>query len=241
MTDSEILEKNQQPFPVHFKVIGVGTGATDIIKKVKSFGYDCIGCILAENPSDCIPTDDDKMVIIVARDNKEVANAIARTYHDADILTIGVVRNADITCYDSVMREASGKDYLNIVETLLQPIVSVGFMHYDFRDLQMAFKDKGLFKILIADGKDVVTSVNKMKSAFDCDGVDVSKIETTSALLYLNRQKQPTVTMKDMLYFCDMLNQNLPESVHVIWAQLFDDTLPDDLIRFTIIMSGKYL
>ena len=77
MTDSEILEKYQQPFPVSFKVIGTGTGATDIIEKVKSFGYECVGCILAETPSDCIPIDDDKMVIIVARDNEEVANAIA--------------------------------------------------------------------------------------------------------------------------------------------------------------------
>ena len=31
--------------------------------------------------------DDDKMAIIVARDNEEVANAIAKTYHDAGILT----------------------------------------------------------------------------------------------------------------------------------------------------------
>ena len=31
MTDSEILEKYQQPFPISFKVIGTGTGATDII------------------------------------------------------------------------------------------------------------------------------------------------------------------------------------------------------------------
>ena len=52
MTDSEILEKYQQPFPVSFKVIGTGTGATDIIEKVKSFGYECVGCILAETPSD---------------------------------------------------------------------------------------------------------------------------------------------------------------------------------------------
>ena len=77
-TDSKILEKYQQTFPVSFKVIGTGTGATDIIEKVKSFGYDCVGCIIVETPNDCIPMDDDKMVIIVARDNEEVANAICQ-------------------------------------------------------------------------------------------------------------------------------------------------------------------
>lgn len=86
MTDSEILEKYQRPFPVSFKVIGTGTGAPDIIEKVKSFGYDCVGCILAKPPGECIPMDDDKMVIIVARDNEEIANAIAKTYHDAGVL-----------------------------------------------------------------------------------------------------------------------------------------------------------
>ena len=45
MIDSEILEKYQQPFPVSFKVIGTGMGAIDIIEKVKSFGYDCVGYI----------------------------------------------------------------------------------------------------------------------------------------------------------------------------------------------------
>lgn len=93
MTDSEILEKYKQPLSVSFKVIGTGTGAADIIEKVKSFGYDCVDCILAKTPGDCIPVDDDKMAIIVARDNEEIANAIAKTYHDAGVLTIGLVRN----------------------------------------------------------------------------------------------------------------------------------------------------
>lgn len=105
MTDSEILEKYQQPFPVSFKIIGVGTGPTDIIVKFKSFGYDCVGCILAETPGDCIPMDDDKMAIIVARDNEEVANAIAKTYHDAGILTYApALVEAASEQFDSVWR-----------------------------------------------------------------------------------------------------------------------------------------
>ena len=74
MTDSEILEKYQQPFPVSFRVIGVGTGVADIIEKVKSFGYDCIGCQLVNSAAECIPTDEDQMAIIVSRDKEAVAN-----------------------------------------------------------------------------------------------------------------------------------------------------------------------
>ena len=94
MTDLEILKKYPQTLPVSFKVIGIGTGAADIIEKVKSFGYDCVGCFIAETPGDCIPMDDDKMAIIVAQDNEDVANTIAKTYRDAGVLTIGLVHNA---------------------------------------------------------------------------------------------------------------------------------------------------
>lgn len=175
MTDSEVLERYQQPFPVSFKVIGVGTGATDIIEKVKSFGYDCVGCILAESPGDCIPMDDDKMVIIVARDNEEVANAIAKTYHEAGVLTIGLVYDPNIAYYDSILMDSRHEDFPEIIKTLLQPIV-----------------------------------------------------------------RQPTITMTDMEHLSDMIS-SLPESINVIWSVNFDDTLPYDLIRFSIIMSGNEL
>ena len=54
------------------------------------------------DPFECVPTDEDKMVIIVARDNEEHANSIAKTFHDAGVLTLGLLDNADLDCYDSV-------------------------------------------------------------------------------------------------------------------------------------------
>ena len=115
MTKMNETDSFMAPLPVSFKVIGTGTGATNIIEKVKSFGYECVGCILAETPSDCIPMDDDKMVIIVARDNEEVANAIAKTYHDAGVLTIGLVYDPNIACYDSVMMDSRYEGFPEII------------------------------------------------------------------------------------------------------------------------------
>lgn len=46
--------------------------------------------------------------------------------------------------------------------------------------------------------------------------------------------------MTDMKHLSDIIS-SLPESINVIWSVNFDDTLPDDLIRITIIMSGKDL
>lgn len=238
MTDSEILEKNQQQFPVSFRVIGVGTGVADVIEKVKSFGYDCVGCILAETPNDCIPMDDDKLVIIVARDNEEVANAIAKTYHDAGVLTIGLVYDPNIACYDSVMMDSRYEDFPEIIKTLLQPIVTQGYICFDFNDLCTILHDSGFFKTLPAEGKNVEEAVINMKK--ELEKVPTQYIQSLSAHLYFNRERQPTITMTDMKHLSEMIS-SLPESINVIWSVNFDDTLPYDSIRFSIIMSGNEL
>lgn len=240
MTDSEILEKYQQPFPVSFKVIGTGKGATDIIEKVKSFGYECVGCILADTPSDCIPMDDDKMVIIVARDNEEVANAIAKTYHDAGVLTIGLVYEPNIACYDSVMMDSMHEDLPEIIKTLLQPIVTQGYLCFDFNfnDLCTILHDSGSFKTLTAEGKNVEEAVNNMKKKLET--VPTQHIESLSAHLYFNRERQPSITMTDMKHLSEVIS-SLPESINVIWSVNFDDTLPYDLIKFSVIMLGQEL
>lgn len=46
--------------------------------------------------------------------------------------------------------------------------------------------------------------------------------------------------MTDMKHLSEMIS-SLTESINVIWSVNFDDTLPNDLIRFTIIISGKEL
>lgn len=238
MTDSEILGKYQQPFPVSFKVIGTGTGATDIIEKVKSFGYDCVGCMLAKTPSDCIPMDDDKMVIIVARDNEEVANAIAKTYHDAGILTIGLVYDPNIACFDSVMMDARHEDFPEIIKTFLQPVVTQGYICFDFNDLCTILHDSGFFITLTAEGKNMEEAVNNIKKKLE--NVPTHHIESLSAHLYFNRERQPSITMTDMKHLSEMIS-SLPESINVSWSVNFDDTSPYNLIKFTVIMSGQEL
>lgn len=116
------LDSFMAPLPVSFRVIGVGNGAADVIEKMKSFGYDCVGCQVVDSADDCIPTDEDQMAIIVTKDNEDVANAIAKTFHDAGVLTIGLLYDADHSCYDSVNIDAHFNDFPDIIMTLLQPI-----------------------------------------------------------------------------------------------------------------------
>ena len=237
-THSEILEKYQEPFSVSFKVIGTGAGATDIIEKVKSFGYDCVGCMLAKTPGDCIPMDDDKMVIIVANDNEDVANAIAKTYHDAGVLTIGLVKNADFSCYDNIAADTNVADFPEVIKHLLQPIVTRSIICYDFNDLCTTLRNFRFFRTLVSKGGSVEEAVHNMQQRME--NIDVQNIGSLSAHLFFNRERKSSVTVTDMKHLSEMISC-LPESIDVIWSVNFDDTLPDDLIVFTIIMSENEL
>ncbi len=237
MKETKISEGDGR-VPVSFKVIGVGIGATDIIEKVKSFGYDCVGCILAKTPGDCIPMDDDKMVIIVAQDNEEVANAIAKTYHEAGVLTIGLVYAPNIACFDSVIMDSRHEDFPEIIKTLLQPIVTHGYICFDFNDLRTILQGSGSFKTLTAEGKNVEDAVSNMKQ--ELEKVPTQHIHNLSAHLYFNRERQTPITVSDIKYLSEMISC-LPESINAIWSVNFDDTLPFDSIRFSIIMSRNEL
>ena len=236
--DFESREAGADTIPVSFKVIGTGSGAADIIEKVESFGYDCVGCVVAESPGDCIPADEDKMAIIVARDNEDVANEIAKNYHDADVLTIGLVYGADFSCYDSVATDARREDFPEIIKSLLQPIVTQGYICYDFNDLCTILHNSRFFKTLTTAGKSVEDAVVNMQK--NMENVVVQNMESLSAHLYFNRERQPAITMNDMSHLSNMLSE-LPKSVNAIWSVNTDDTLPDDMIRFTTILSGKGL
>lgn len=238
MTDSEILEKYQQPFPVSFRVIGVGTGVADIIEKVKSFSYDCVGCQVVNSAAECIPTDEDQMVIIVTRGKADVANEIARTYHDAGVLTIGFLNNATAGCYDSVAIDARVNDVPYIVKDLLEPLAKPGIINFDFHDLSTELRDSGFFKTLTAEAENVENAVVQIQKFLTES--NVRDVEFLSAHIYFNREKKSEIKMDDMAHLSNMFS-SLPESVSAIWSVNFDDAMPTDRIRLSIILSGKEL
>jgi hypothetical protein len=121
MNDSELFDRYvRMNLPTSFRVIGIGEATKEIIETVKSYGYDCVSATVLTEPFECVPTDEDKMVIIVVKDNEDHANSIAKTFHDAGVLTLGLLDNADFDCYDSVVSEASCAEYPDIIKAILQ-------------------------------------------------------------------------------------------------------------------------
>lgn len=137
MNDSELFDQYaNMNLPTSFRVIGIGEVTEDIIESVKSYGYDCVSATVLTTPFECVPNDEDKMVIIVARDNEEHANIIAKTFHDAGVLTLGLLYDADLDCYDSVESEASYTEFPDLIKANLQPMATQGIIAYDFNDLR---------------------------------------------------------------------------------------------------------
>ena len=227
--------------PTSFRVIGIGEATKEIIETVKSYGYDSVSAIVLNESFECVPTDEDKMVIIVAKDNEDHANSIAKTFHDAGVLTLGLLENADLDCYDSVVSEASYTEYPDLIKSILQPIVTQGMIAYDFSDLQTTLTDSMRFLI-----KSVTRcGIERVAEAIDCIKSTLppsllNKIERLSIFLYFNRVGKHPLVMQEMTALTDFVSE-LPEGSYVIWAVYPDESIKDEEIKITILVAGKEL
>ena len=225
--------------PTSFRIIGIGEATKGIIETVKSNGYDCVSATVLTEPFECVPTDEDKMVIIVAKDNEDHANSIAKTFHEAGVLTIGLLDNADLECYDGVVVETSRAEYPDLIKALLQPIATQGMIAYDFSDLQTTLADAKHFFIKSATGhgnERLAEAVGHIKSSLSS-----SMLETTrriSILLYFNKEGEQPLLMQEMTVLTEFLKE-LPENIEVIWALYPDVTIEEHGIKLSVIAARK--
>ena len=242
MNEESLLEQSAlTSLPTSFRVIGIGEATKEVIETVKSYRYDCVSATVLTEPFECIPTDEDKMVIIVAKDNEDHANSIAKTFHDAGVLTLGLLDNADFDCYDGVMVETSCTEYPDLIKAFLQPIATQGLIAYDFNDLQTALTDAKhfLLKSVTRCGNErVAEAIGDIKRALSSSKLD--KIERLSIFLYFNKEGELPLVMQEMTALTDIISE-LPESVYVIWAVYPDESIKDEEIKVTILAAGKEL
>lgn len=242
MNESELFDRYANvSLPTSFRVIGIGEATKVIIETVKSYGYDCVSATVLTEPFECVPTDEDKMVIIVARDNEDHANSIAKTFHDAGVLTLGLLDNADLDCYDSVVSEASDTEYPDLIKAILQPIVSNGLMCYDFYDLRTIFADTkhSFIKSVTRSGNErVAEAIGFIKSSLT--SFLINKIERLSIFLYFNKEGKQPLIVQELAALSDFVSE-MPASIVVIWAVYPDESIKDDEIKVTIHAAGKEL
>lgn len=242
MNESELFDRYAHSnLPVSFRVLGIGEATKGIIEAVNSYGYDCVSAIVLTAPFECVPTDEDKMVIIVAKDNENHANSIAKTFHDAGVLTLGLLDNADLDCFDSVMSDDSYTEYTDLIKAILQPIATQGMIAYDFNDLQTTLADTNHFfikSVTRCGNERVAEAIGDIKNALTSSKLD--KIERISIFLYFNREGKQPLVMQEMTALTNFLSE-LPESIYVIWAVYPDESINDEDIKVTILAAGKEL
>ena len=242
MAEIELLDRECiTNLPTSFRVIGIGEATKVIIETVKSYGYDCVSATVLTEPFECVPSDEDKMVIIVAKDNEDHANSIAKTFHEAGVLTIGLLDNADLECYDGVVVETSCTEYPDLIKALLQPIATQGMIDYDFNDLHTNLANAKHFFIKSATGhgnERVAESIGFIKSTLTSSLLN--KIERLSIFLYFNKEDKQPLVMQEMTALTDFVSE-LPESIYVIWAVYPDESIKDEEIKVTILATGKEL
>lgn len=117
-------------------------------------------------------------------------------------------------------------------------MVSYGYICYDFNDLSTILKNPHSFNTLSSNGRSIEEVVANMKELLQ--NVALEDIESLSAHIFFNRERRANIKMEDIVHLSNMIS-SLPESTNVIWSVNFDDSLPEDLIKFTIIIYGKEL
>ena len=227
---------NKQDFPASFRVIGVGHGIENVINEVKSFGFEGVSAEVVKYPFDCTPQDEDKLAIIVFIDCEDNANNIAKTFHDAGVLTVGLNSDTYPYCYDCVMRDIPTAKYPEIIKTLLQPIVTSGMISYDFNDLNTVLRDSEYFTVRSTSGNNIKEVTEKLGAIFN--ELELKYVDYLSIHLYFNPNRSTPLAMNEVASL-QQLKSKLPETVNVLWSVNRDKNLKDDEIKLSAILSGK--
>ena len=230
------MNTENKHFPASFRVIGVGHGIENVINEINSFGFEGVSAEVVKYPFDCTPQDEDKLAIICFTDCADNANRIAKTFHDAGVLTIGFGEDAVPTYYDSIMEHVRSSDYPKIIKSLLQPIVTSGMISYDFNDLSTTLRDSEYFTVRSTSGNSVKEVTEKLQVIFN--ELDLNCVDYLSIHLYFNQERSIPLAMNNMASLSELMFA-LPETVSVIWSVNKDEKLNGDEIRLSAILAGK--
>lgn len=225
-------------FPASFRVIGVGHGIENVINEINSFGFEGVSAEVVEYPFECTPRDEDILAIICFTDCDDNANRIAKTFHDAGVLTIGFSEDAVPSYYDSIMKWVSSSEYPKIIKILLQPIVPHGTISFDFNDLSTILRDSHYFTVKSSSGNEVKEAVEKLGADFN--ELDFNCVDYLSLHLYYNPNRSAPLAMSEMASLQQLMSE-LPETVNVLWSVNHDENLNSYEIRLSAILAGKEL
>lgn len=238
--ESTFKEIDLNDFPVSFRVIGYGESFQDLIQEIKEIGYEGLQAAIMKEGDVILPTDEDKMSIILCSAACEGLESLLKTFRQAGVLTIVISTDQlDIPAdtYDSLM-VANRREMISAVKTLFNPVFYQGRINYDYNDLAYTLRDSCHFITLTATGSGTDRMKNAVASLSDMFPID-ERIENISLIIQANeRAIEPPLCMDEMSLITDYVGR-LPESVNIIWGMYNDDKLDSNTVGLSVIASGK--
>lgn len=228
-------------FPVCIRILGFGKNLKSVIDKLGCNKY--VSACIVNNDMNVIPSDYDKIVIMLVDEYSGLLESVASTFYQAGVLTI-MITSAYVykrtPLWDSMTISPIG-NMISIVNSILHPILRDSYISFDFNDFFTIFKDTHNFKVCETYGCGMG---NRVENAIDCMPVglleDVANSERALITFSWNRNMQPPIFMSHFKSLATYLNR-FPSEIDIIWTLYFEDELPTDRIKLSVILSGKKL
>lgn len=231
-------------FPVSFHVFGIGDSFKPIIDKIGALGYDGVSAKIIRPEQLPSPTEDDRMVIILADEGNDSVIDAAKSFYQAGVLTLIVsLRQLESQCkFCDAQLLTDTEAICQSVKAILDMIFNNGLIALDFNDIRSSLHDSGFFKVIetIAKGGEqrVAEAISKIENIVSPK--EINTIENFIISISFNRNIQQQVSMSEINPISDFLS-NLPEEINAIWGVFHNDKMPSDEVRLTAILSGKEL
>lgn len=229
--------------PPSIRVIGFGKLSAYTVAEVNSLDYDGISAEMYSEKSDISPTVDDIMVIILGNPNSERVRSLAKTFYDADVLTLVVMNRSEKIpsyCIDAYTVVEQEKEF-NVIRSLVEPIFTSCQISFDLYDLKLTLANMKQFLVLFGTGqgrKRIADAIaNAMSGIMNNQKLEIERL---SILLYHNSDESQPLTMEEMSALPEFI-KSLPESIEVIWGLFRDEAIEVDQCRITVIAAGKNL
>lgn len=243
MDNEEKIQKTES-WPVSFRVICVGKEMSAVFRTIISFGFEGVSVQTTTMFPDPRPTDENKMVILLANGYSQQLENIAKSFYQAGVLTL-IISTHDMENLQGVcdaMTVSNWESMPLIVKSLIDPLIKQGIICFDVNDLSMTLHNAQKFKIVSTLSRTNENRIDVLVKNLDglLEGYNLSEQENITIILYHNKKVNPPLAMNELRPLSEFIG-NFPEDVSVIWGLSFDNEMPTDETRLDAIVAGKNL
>ena len=228
--------------PAFVRIIGFGDATVGPINLINGLDYDGIDAFVYDPEHPYMPTNEDRMVILLADSPSAALESTAKTSFEADMLTLGVFSGDPCRFssqnFDSVSI-ISPANLFETVKSLLDSIILPAQLCFDLNDLRSTLSKTERFLIIsastpIADGlKGVLENLYGKLTAKQKES-----ISEMAVLLTTDPEGKGQLTMSEVKHLSDFITE-LPDSIGLAWAMNTDCNLTPNTLKVTFILAGK--